>query len=175
MHTLYYLVNIENLQLLLYILRWFYFWLCTFICVCSSTCFSSAQSSNAPYCSILVFLSLWFIILFFSIWMTFLNSAFLVITIESITGNSVYNCCSKDKISSKTSGGWTPNGAKMKVITKYANKGGILTPIRVRKSVKKVMLAFRSRFLFCGAPELMNWLRILFALMNSAMYITMGT
>ena len=33
------------------------------------------------------------------------------------------------------------------------------------------VIAFRSRFLFCGAHELMNWLRILFALMNTARYV----
>ena len=107
--------------------------------------------------------------------MAFLISGFLMIAMESITGNSAYNCCSKDKTSSKASGGLIPSGKKIKSITKYANKGGILTPIRAIKSVKKVMLAFRSRFMSFCAPERMNWLRIILALMSSAMYITMGT
>ena len=37
--------------------------------------------------------------------MAFLISGFLMIAMESITGNSVYNSCSKDKTSSKASGG----------------------------------------------------------------------
>ncbi len=60
----------------------------------------------------------------------------------------------------------------------YANTGGMLTPKSERNSVKKVILAFQSLFL-CSAsscvPEGMIWLRTFFALMNNAMYITMGT
>ncbi len=110
--------------------------------------------------------------------MAFLISGFLKIAMESITGNSEYNCSNKNKINSKASGGRTPNGVKIRLIKMNPNNGGIYTPKSERKSVKKVMFAFRSRFLcsmFSRVPEDMIWLRILFALMSSIMYITMGT
>ncbi len=110
--------------------------------------------------------------------MAFLISGFLMIAMEFTTGNSEYNTCNMDKTSSKASGGWIPNITMINSITKNASKGGILTTIRARKSVKKVMLAFRSHFL-CSVsscvPKGMIWLRTIFALINNAMYITMGT
>ncbi len=61
---------------------------------------------------------------------------------ESITVTvCTCNCCNKAKTSSKASGGWTPNGTKIRLIKMYPNTGGMLTPTRARKSVKKVMLA----------------------------------
>ncbi len=79
--------------------------------------------------------------------MAFLISGFLKIAMESITGNSEYNCSNKNNINSKASGGRTPNGVKIRLIKMNPNNGGIYTPKSKRKSVKKVMFAFQSRFL----------------------------
>ena len=58
--------------------------------------------------------------------MAFLISGFLKIAMESITGNSEYNCSNKNKINSKASGGRTPNGVKIRLIKMNPNNGGII-------------------------------------------------